>query len=180
MHIYPILLLTAKSRKEAIGVASRWVGEVEGRGCPYDYGDVVARESGRKMAMQGGTRRFRQEVEMAIRTERRVLKEHWDVSRQFLSAFPEPPPKGARFDAAYDLGLGLNRAVKAGKRIKESCSVDTGYDHVRRLAEIRRHMEYRDQAVSSDAMLYDIRKDREVPPAEAGKDCWIVMLDFHC
>jgi len=182
VHIYPSLLLSAKNRGGAIEAAGFWVSQsCQGGNCPYDYGNVVAipGEYRKGAILQGGTKAFRQAVESSLKTERRVLKEHWDVAKQFLTTFQKPPSDGVKFSVVYNLGIGITHIVKAGKRVKTEYPAHMGYHAMRKLEELKRHTECRVYAISTGAVLYDIREDKKIPPAKAGKDCWLVLLRFH-
>jgi hypothetical protein len=97
MHCHPWVLVKADSREAAVMAASAWLAEQLGGDCPYDYGDAVAKDEDRdaedksESVIVGGTEKFREVVKSAIDTERRVLREHWDITRQFVNAYEEPP-----------------------------------------------------------------------------------------
>jgi hypothetical protein len=180
MHSYPWVLVEAESKDEAVEVAQNWL-DGQGGECPYDYGNVATEES---HVLRGGTDEFRKAVKVAIENERRALREHWDVAKAFLSSFEEPPSdESKRFKATYKVGYGIGpgELLKAGTEIKDDdLSAGMGYYHTRKLDAIHLHMDGRDQAITNDASLYDARySDDKCPPIEAGKDCWLVLLDCH-
>lgn len=179
MHCYPLVLVEAESKDEAVEAAQNWLDGQGSDECPYDYGNVTEEEH----VVQGGTDEFREAVKVAIANERRVLREHWDVAKAFLNSFEEPPSEGERFKATYKVGYGIGPGdmLKAGTEIKDDdMPAWMGYYHARKLEAIHLHMEGRDRAVTNDASLYDARyADDKCSPIEAGKDCWLVLLDCH-